>query len=245
MTFDDRISISTPEGLDIELNLAGLGSRIAASLVDAIILGILLVLTAFGVFGLADRFASPLLAIGIGWLVAMLLTIGYFIVFEVFNRGRTPGKAMFSIRVLGVDGDPVGFGPSVVRNLLRLVDLFPLLPVLGPIAILVSDRNQRVGDLAARTIVVRDRPAAPVDTSTPAVEPDAATWDVSALGDTDVDLARRFLSRRGDLTPAKRAELAAGIAGRIRDKVPTVGRDATDEWVIEQAVAVKLDRRQR
>ncbi len=244
MTFDDRISISTPEGLDIELNLAGLGSRIAAALVDAIVLGIVVILAAFGILGLSDAIGSPLLALGIGWLVAMVLTLGYFVGFEAFNQGRTPGKAMFSIRVLGVDGEPVGFGPSVVRNLLRLVDLFPLLPILGPVAILASDRNQRLGDLAARTIVVRDRPGGGVDTRSSVLDPVAARWDVSGMDAADLDLARRYLSRRDDLTPVKRRELAVDIAERLRAKVPSIGAASDPEWVIEQAVAAKLDRSQ-
>ncbi len=241
MTFDERISIKTPEGLEIELNLAGLGSRIAAAVVDALALGVMLVLAAFGMFGLADRMASPLLAIGIGWLIALLITIGYFVAFEVFNNGRTPGKSMFSIQVVGIDGEPVGFGPSVVRNLLRLVDLFPALPILGAISILASDRNQRLGDLAARTIVIRE--AKPGSDEHPLPGPDLETtaWDVSGVDTHDLELARRFLARRADLTDAKRTELAAQIAERLRRKVPGV-REGSDEWLVEQVVAVKLAR---
>lgn len=243
MTFDDRISISTPEGLEIELNLAGLGSRIAASIIDVLILGLLLVLIAFGVFGLVDQVGNPLLAIGIGWLVGLLLTIGYFVAFEVFNEGRTPGKSMFSIRVLGIDGEPVEFGPSVVRNLLRLVDLFPALPVLGAISILVSDRNQRLGDLAARTIVVRQDRTREIETTTAPIDPRALTWDLSGVDGADLDLARRYLARRPDLTPTKREELAAAIADRIRSQVPGLPGDVGAEWLVEQVVAAKDRRR--
>lgn len=243
MTFDDRISISTPEGLEIELNLAGLGSRIAASIIDVLILGLLLVLAAFGVFGLVDRMGSPLLAIGIGWLVGLLLTIGYFVAFEVFNEGRTPGKTMFSIRVLGIDGEPVEFGPSVVRNLLRLVDVFPALPVLGAISILVSERNQRLGDLAARTIVVRQDRTRAIETTAVPIDPRALTWDLSGIDDTDLELARRYLLRRPHLTPTKREELAAVIADRIHSQVPGLPGDVGSEWLVEQVVAAKDRRR--
>ncbi|HVR33123.1 MAG TPA: RDD family protein [Acidimicrobiia bacterium] len=243
MTFDDRISISTPEGLAIEINLAGLGSRIAAGVIDGILLGILVLLAAFGAFGLADWLENPLLAIGIGWLVVLILMIGYFVAFEVFNDGRTPGKALFSIKVLGLDGEPVGFGPSVVRNLMRLVDLFPALPVLGAISILVSERNQRLGDLAARTIVVRVERPTGVDTATPVLDTAAVAWDVSDVGDSDLELARRFLLRRDDLTAPKRQELVATIAGRLRERVPGLPPEADDEWLVEQVVAAKAMRR--
>jgi uncharacterized RDD family membrane protein YckC len=241
-TFDERISIKTPEGLEIELNLAGLGSRIAAAVVDGVALAVMLVLAAFGMFGLADRMASPLLALGIGWLIVLLITIGYFVAFEVFNDGRTPGKSMFSIQVVGIDGEPVGFGPSVVRNLLRLVDLFPALPVLGAISILASDRNQRLGDLAARTIVIRNTKTGADEPSLTRPDPETAAWDVSGVDDHDLELARRFLARRADLTDEKRTELAGDIAGRLRRKVPGAGQEASDEWLVEQVVAVKVAR---
>lgn len=243
MTFDDRISIRTPEGLEIELNLAGLGSRISASVVDALILGVLLILATFGMFGVADRLGSPLLALGLGWLVAMLLVIGYFVAFEVFNDGRTPGKSAFGIRVVGVDGEPVGFGSSIVRNLLRLVDLFPLLPVLGPIAILVSDKNQRIGDLAARTVVVRISRPETVDFAVGEPDPVAMTWDVSAVGDAELELARRFLARRREFHPTAREEHARTIAARLRALVPAIPAERDDEWVVEQVTAVKVARR--
>ena len=244
MSFEDRVSISTPEGLEVELNLAGLGSRIAASLVDALILGIVLILAAFGIFGLADRLSSPLLAIGFGWLVVMLITIGYFVAFEAFNEGRTPGKSLVGIRVIGADGQPVRFGPSLVRNLLRLVDLFPVLPVLGPISILVSDRNQRLGDLAAATLVVRrERPSGGSVAPTTELDPAAARWDVSGVQDADLELARRFLARREQLVADKRAEHANVIAERLRSRVPGLPPDAEDEWIVEQVTAAKTERR--
>lgn len=244
MSFDDRISINTPEGLEIELNLAGLGSRIAASLFDALVLGVVLILAAFGIFGLADRLGSPLLAVGIGWLVLMILTIGYFVAFETFSNGRTPGKSIVGIRVVGLDGQPVRFGPSLVRNLLRLVDLFPAFPVLGAISILVSDRNQRIGDLAAGTLVVRREHSASTDGLVPAaLDPAAARWDVSGVRDFDLELARRFLGRRDDLVPEKRAEHARAIAERLRERVPGLPDDVTDEWLVEQVSAAKVARR--
>lgn len=242
MTFDDRIGIRTPEGLEIELHLAGLGSRLVAALIDFVIVGIVLILAAFGMFGLADFLGSAMLAIGLGWLIMLLILLGYFVAFEVFADGRTPGKAMFSLRVLMDDGEPVGFGPSVVRNLLRLVDLFPALPILGPIAILVSDKNQRIGDMAARTIVVRDVRRHHDEPAEVALDPRAARWDVTAVAAQDMEVARRYLARRSQLSPDKREELVSGIASRLRARVPGIDDALDDDWVVEQVVAAKLSR---
>ena len=242
MTFDERLSITTPEGLEIEMNLAGLGSRMAAAIVDSVLLGLLLLLSAFGLYGLGTLIESPLLTAGIGALTTSILAVGYFVAFEVLRDGRTPGKSVFSLRVVSLDGSPVGFGASMVRNLLRFVDLFPVFPVLGPISILASDRNQRIGDLAGRTVVVRDQRRGPdtADDAVPALEATAAAWDVSAVGGTDLELARRYLARRASLTPAKRAEIGSDVAGRLRRLVP--GASGSDEWLIEQVVAAKLSR---
>lgn len=244
MTFDDRITFTTPEGLEIEMNLAGLGSRIGAAVIDGIVLGILLVLATFGLFALADVLDAPMLVAGLSVLAVSLLVVGYFVAFEALNDGRTPGKSMFSIRAVGLDGEPITFGASVVRNLLRLVDLFPALPILGPISILVSSRNQRIGDLAARTVVVRtsrkatpDRPVAPVSAAD-------ATLDVSGVDDDDLELARRFLDRRRDLTPTKRAGFADDLADRFRRSVPGIASSEASETVVERVVAAKLHRTQ-
>lgn len=241
MTFEDRITIATPEGVDLDLPLAGLGSRFVATLIDVLVYGIPIIALVLVGFGSGNGFV---LAITV---VAVFATIlGFDIAFETLNRGRTPGKALLRIRVVRAGGGPVRFLDSAVRNLLRLIDWLPSLYTIGLIAILVSERNQRLGDLAVGTLVVRDHPPAPV-WSTPGtgvgVHPHAADWDVSAIGDDEVRALRRFLERRDELAPDARGHLATELARRVVPRVAGPSGTEPPEFVLEQIVAVKAARR--
>src|SRR5690242_17228465 len=151
--------IETPEHVALHVDLAGLGSRAAAGIVDTIVagLGILvlfwLVTLLVGVPGAGDAL--------VGWVLALVIFLlafaflGYFVAFEALNGGRTVGKQMLGIRVVMDTGHPVTPTAAVVRGLFRLLDLFvPFLP--GFWMILLHRRNQRFGDIVAGTIVVRD-----------------------------------------------------------------------------------------
>ena len=91
-------------------------------------------------------------------IVFFLVFFGYDVLFEVRSRGRTPGKRWTGLRVVRTGGQPVTFVPSCVRNVMRLVDFLPALYAIGMLSIFVTPRNQRLGDLAAGTLVMRDRP---------------------------------------------------------------------------------------
>jgi uncharacterized RDD family membrane protein YckC len=239
---DDQITISTPEGVDMEITLAGLGSRAIAGLLDLtievfVLLGLLLVFGAFG--GDSSGFVVAVFVIGI-----FLVLFGYFVLFEVLNHGRTPGKMAVGLRVVRTDGGPVGFLPSAVRNLLRLIDGWDLLTLIlcpiGVIAVVASRDNQRLGDLAAGTVVARERfvqSPAPL-LRPPAVAPQTTlTWDVSAITPDELITVRRFLERRTTLAYNARSYLADELAARLRPKV--IGADPS--WPSEpflEAIAV-------
>jgi hypothetical protein len=106
----------------------------------------------------------------------------------------------------------------------------------------VSDRNQRIGDLAARTLVVRLERPHEATAALPMLDPRATSWDVSGVEPDDLDLARRFVARRSDITLPKREEHAAVIASRLRARVPGLPNDVTDEWLVEQVLAAKTMR---
>lgn len=244
MPIDDRITITTPEGVDVEMVLAGLGSRFLAGMLDlAIELALVLAVLFVG-----DSVNAQGFLIAIMLVVVFLILFGYFVLFEVLNRGRTPGKSAAGLRVVRTDGGPVGFVPSATRNLLRLVDGWDLVTiVLCPIGIttVVATRNdQRLGDLAAGTVVVRERFAPPPFPVPPGPPVDLArlTWDVSGVTPADVALVRRFLDRRGDLVPEARIQLAHQLAHQLGLKLVGSAHGWPAEPFLEAVVALKSSR---
>lgn len=254
MSYEDRISIATPEGVDLEVTLAGLGSRFVAFLIDsAIQWSVLLAVVLAGgaaVDSTGDGEAAAI-AFGIIFLVALfLLQFAYPVLFETLGSGRTPGKRWTGLRVVKVGGGPVTFMPSAIRNILRLVDGIPGFYLVGTIAVLATERNQRLGDLAASTVVVRERtggrrPKQPAWASAQVrVQPseDAAWWDASAVTAEEVATVRQFLERRSTLTPDSRSRLAADLAGRLRPKVVGPDDGMHPEEFLAELAALKATR---
>ena len=244
MEYEDRLQIATPEGVDLELTLAGVGSRFSAALIDFLIQVALL--TALGVaFLIGGDFG--------GWgdaafaLLAFLLFAGYDVLFEVLASGRTPGKRLNGIRVVRVDGSPVRFLTSAVRNVLRLVDIL-FFYLVGIVSILVTRRNQRIGDLAAGTLVVRERLAEmtkdPYAAASAPPRPDGEwqSWDVGGVTAEELSAARAFLARRYELTPEARRLLADELADGFRRKVPGLEEDVPSESLLLGLVAAKEQR---
>lgn len=243
MDLDDRVVLETPEGVAIELTLAGLGSRMAAFLLDLVLRGVV----AVALMLLSTR-APADVNLG-GWWVALvtvvsfLLVFGYDVLFEVAAGGRTPGKRWTGLRVVDRTGGPVGFVTSVIRNLLRLIDILPAFFLVGVISVVVSSRNQRLGDMAAGTLVIRERRAPPpARWSAPAGE-HTTGWDVAQVTAEELAAVRRFLERRQALLTPARVRIAGELAGRLRPKVAGPGTDVDDERFLELVTAAKADRR--
>ena len=256
MSYEDRISIATPEGVDLELTLAGVGSRCAARVLDQLIqTGVLvalgLLLAAVGGFlGGGDSEAGSggtAVATAVVLIGVFVVQFGYDVLFETLASGRSPGKRWTGLRVVRVDGAPVGFVTSAVRNLVRIVDFLPGFYGVAIVAVLVSSRNQRLGDMAAGTLVVREKKAAPLAATAAGLPPhrwadDVTGWDVSAVTTEELATVRRFLDRRSGLTPVARERLGADLAGRLFPKVvgPTDRMGA--EQFLEALVAAKAAR---
>jgi uncharacterized RDD family membrane protein YckC len=158
----DQLNIETPELVSIELPLAGIGSRFIAILVDSLILGaavILLIFLAAFIFRLWATLvrSRQVGAIGIFLLIIFLLFWGYFALFEAFNNGRTPGKRVAKIRVIHQSGRGVNFAEALARNLVRIIDYLPGFYGVGIAAMFMSRQSQRLGDMVAGTLVVRER----------------------------------------------------------------------------------------
>lgn len=259
MSYEDRISIATPEGVELDVTLAGLGSRFVATFIDqAIQWAILLALSiglAFTAGTLIDAEAdvgdSTLLLFGALFvLVVFLVQVFYSVAFETWAGGRTPGKRWTGLRVVKVGGGPVTFTASMIRNLLRLIDILPGGYLVGMVAIVASTRNQRLGDMAAGTIVVREltggRQAKVPAWAQPQVHhlpsEEAKAWDVSAVTTEELVAVRRFLERRATLTTEARARLAHDLAIRLRPKVVGPDDELHPEQFLLDLAAVKATR---
>lgn len=243
MEIEDRIRLDTPEGVPIDLLLAGVGSRFSAALIDVLIQGALLVALALLVAasGGIDGGAAGVAIASVG---SFLVVYAYDVLFETLASGRTPGKRVQGLRVVLAGGEPVTFLAALIRNLLRIVDFLPGLYAVGIVTVLATRRNQRVGDLVAGTVVVRERRPAHVLSELPraAVEPHPATagWDVTRVAEDDVRVAAAFLTRRATLPPSVRDRVAAQLAARLRALVVGADPGLDDESLIERVVARKV-----
>lgn len=227
MDLDDRKTIQTPEGLDLDLTLAGLGSRMIAAVVDAILIGLLVFLLLFGVSQLAvDGLGSGIVVQAGVTILITLVVLGYLVGFEALNEGRTPGKRAVGIRVVSSEGDSIGFLAAFLRNLLRVIDFLPAVFIVGAASILFTKTNQRIGDITANTIVIRERLPHVERAELEHIEPDGDRWDVARVTADDVDVLRRFAVRRRSIPVDRTEQIAAGLAAKIRPKV--IGSDLDD-----------------
>jgi uncharacterized RDD family membrane protein YckC len=223
--YEDRIAIPTPEGVTLQLTLAGLGSRAVAGAVDLVFKGVLVLVLLIVLLAAVGDDGALVIVPAVG--LTMLL---YDVLFETLGGGRTPGKRMGGLRVVRAGGRPIDLMSSMIRNVLRLVDGMPLGYAPTIVSIAVTRHNQRPGDLAAGTIVIRDRreidreqprfaAPAPAMAVAPAGARAGASWDVSAVPAEDLATVRAFLERRHGLSREPRARLAAQLEGALRPRV--------------------------
>lgn len=217
--------IVTPEAVVLDFERAGVASRAIAFLLDvlalAVVVGVLLLL----VFQLAgdevDGTAGALIAI----LTSLGVVIAWFCGFEALWRGRTLGKAAMGLRVVGADGTSERFQQAFLRAAVGIVDFF-LVPIgfVAVVSALLSPRDQRLGDMAAGTLVVRERSAgadvAPAWFRPPyGWERYAGSLDVAAIGDDEYTVVRNFLLRVPQLTLGAREHLAVRIANPVAVRI--------------------------
>ena len=149
---DTAYGVETPEGVALGVSPAGLPVRFLAWSIDFLIRAVVYL-------GLA-MFLPSLGDFGVGLYVVTLFLVEWFypVFFEIYYQGQSPGKRQMGIRVLQDNGVPIGWSSSLIRNLLRGVDFFPLMYGAGIVSMLVSKNFQRLGDLAAGTLVVYTTP---------------------------------------------------------------------------------------
>jgi uncharacterized RDD family membrane protein YckC len=244
MSSADKLIIETPEQTSLEFPLAGIGSRFLAVALDTllqfgvyIVLGLIaLLVSSFGVVG----------AFGKQWGIAILIFVafsvqfGYFALFETIWNGQTPGKRWTHLRVIQDSGRPINAYDSVLRNLLRIVDTLPSLYAIGIVTVLISRENKRVGDYAAGTVVVHEKPlqgvgaiwsvaAAPAQ-ALPAIPSAQLTLD-------ELQLVETFFERRTSLDPEVRRAMARQIAQRLGERLNVPGEMRSDAEKFLEALA--------
>ncbi len=219
----ERAGIVTPEAVQLSFAEAGLGSRSLAFAIDLVIRGALLLVVVISL-GLAGVVVSGTLAVVLAIAAVFGIVIVYPVVFEAFSNGRTPGKMAIGLRVVTIEGAPVRFRHAAIRSALGIVDFLASGGTAAMVATLATRHSQRLGDLVAGTIVVRERsasgdrsgaPRAVLFRPPPGWEAYTAALDVSALPTDVAVLVRAFLLRVHQLDREGRRVRARELAGRI------------------------------
>ena len=226
MRFFNQIKVQTPESVELEFTLAGIGNRALALLVDYVVWGCILFvfLVVWGVLAsqLPNYIQSKNLEL---WLTAISIVlgfaiyVGYFVVFETLWHGQTPGKRYAKIRVIREDGQPAGVSQALLRSLLRPIDDFLS---IGMLFIILGKREKRLGDWVAGTIVVQnERPVVSAtfqtsQQSTLLATELLATANISQLLPDDFAVIREYLQRRSLMETKARSDLSLQLARQTR-----------------------------
>ncbi len=243
----NTLKIHTPEGIVFSLHLAGPVSRFLAWLTD---LGCILVISntlsaLIGILGII----SPDLVSGLRILTYFVTSIAYSVICEWYWSGQSVGKKLLHLRVIDAQGLYLKFNQIVIRNLLRFVDTLPMLYMVGGIAMLISGKAQRVGDIAANTIVVRNPKMSDPDFSQLFTDkfnsfrnyPHIAARLLQNTTPEEAEVALQAILRRNSLDPVERITLFKQIADHFKTIVafPQECTDGlSDEQYIRNVVSI-------
>jgi len=249
---NDRLTIETPENVELSYELAGIGSRAIAALLDHLLilagvlgtylLTLLVLLWLDSMSSVKDLFRpgeyGQLEFNTRGYAFAFLLIswfviiVGYYLFFETRSSGQSPGKRVGGLRVVRDDGSPVTFADVALRTFLRPIDFLPFGYFAAIVMVIVSGRSKRIGDYAAGTLVIRlQRDSAPAPFLLPpreGLEEQVAALrrlGVHRLSEQEAELALSFLQRRDGLDAATRGRLASEVAGSLARRLGTVTTD--------------------
>ncbi len=247
--YSDRYIVDTPESIEFGYDIAGVGTRFLAALLDTAIFFML----GTTVYFILDKVTSTdeFTLIEILFSIGSLMLAVYYIAFEQFWNGQTPGKRIFGIRVVQEAGRTVTFSASLIRNLVRMVDFLPLLYGFAVIMMFVDKRSRRLGDMAAGTLVVRDRQRVTLSDLletvrsgrvASALADNTATLlpNLEAVRPSDIHIVQDFLLRRATLPQDRRqrlaGQLAYGLFQRLGYSVPgdpeLFLQQITDQYVV-------------
>ena len=235
----EKLTIDTPEQIALDYQLAGVGSRSVALAVDTLIQGAIVMVIVMAIVGTSalqrTLGGTPgLWPVAVGLVLAFVIFYGYFAIFEIAWHGQTPGKRLVGVRAIAASGRPLTAQAALLRNLVRIVDSLPGFYALGILSVLVTRRSQRLGDLAAGSVVVHERAIAP-EAPEPSA-PGARRVGAASLRADEHALVDSFLQRRADLPWEVRERTADAIASRLRRKLD-LPEGGSDEELIEQVAA--------
>ena len=257
---EETLDIQTPENVAFGYQIAGIGSRFLASLLDTLIVGllqivILIVLTLVIRMFDGSAFSGQISAwvYAIFGLVAAIFYWGYYVFFEMLWNGQSPGKRWVGLRVIRSDGTPITLSEALIRNLARLVDFLPAAYGIGVVTMFIDKQSRRLGDLAAGTLVVQDR--APITMQDLAVKRTVhlRPWanvsldgfPVERLTNNDLSLIEDFLLRRDQLT--HRESLAIQILNTLHQRLgvplPTLSKAEAEDMLA--AILLAAQNRER
>lgn len=239
----------TPEAVVLGLPVASVGSRALALVVDLLIQATVLVVLLFA----ASRAAvlqGGWIAVAVGLLVVFGVLFVYPVAFETFWRGRTPGKAALGLRVVTVEAAPVGFRHAAIRAALGLMDFYATSGGAAVISALFTRRAQRLGDLAAGTLVIREgrrrgRVTSMRFSAPPGAEGYAQQLDASALDEDDYLTIRSVLVRAQHLPPATAQPLAHAALSALAPRVTPPPPSGMDPLAILTCLAAAYQQRHR
>ena len=269
-----RQVVWSPEQVALHLPVAGPTTRMLAYSIDAIVIfaleagAVLLLMLSTPLLdrlqGLFRELASaatkgavnpmepnPAASIVLAFFLVLqfVVELGYFVAWELVSGGRSLGKLCLRLRVVQDDGRPVTLRASVIRNLLRMVDLLPGAYIVGLVAMVMSNEGKRLGDLAAGTIVVRlDRPE-PVDPLLDAAPPPGLEQfrfdhaQLARIGSTERTLLRQTLRRIETLPPQTAAAVLEDVAGVLCTRIGHEPIDSTQQQAFLLALLYALRRR--
>jgi uncharacterized RDD family membrane protein YckC len=241
------LQIRTPEGVRFSQLLAGPVTRFLAWIIDALcILGIVIIV---GILGSVLAFVSPDFAAAFNTIAYFVISIGYGIFCEWRLRGQTIGKRIFRLRVVDAEGLRLQFHQVVTRNLLRFVDMLPLFYFVGGVTVLFSRSCQRLGDIAANTIVIRHPKLSEPDLdqllagkfNSLREHPHLAARLRQRVTPAEAALAVQALMRRDQFDPVDRVELFSELAAHFKTKseFPSDAIDGiTDEQYLRNVVDI-------
>lgn len=242
------MTVVTGEAVALDVRIARVPSRLLALMVDLAVIGVLLIGFTF-VLGFVGPTLDDGLVAAVSLTVMVLILVGYPTMIETVTRGKSLGKLLAGLRVVRTDGGPIGFRQALVRALcLVFIDLFTTSGFVGLISALSTRKGQRVGDLLAGTIVVRERaPRNSAVLPTPGVPPALQGWassaDLATLPDDVALQVQQLLNRLPQLSPGARQSVVSELAARVSMNVSPPPPPGTPAEVYLAAVVGERSRR--